>query len=844
MSNFRNIPDSRKYSIMKEIVKYVSVCFFTMVFSSFSYSGNRITETDKGQGIQKGENKQSTQVLTGIKGYEGEGQKMLEGNELNQITTTKKTPADYVNPFIDTHSSRAIHFSSACRPFGMVNLSPDTRIKGGERFGYTYDSLHVRCFSHIHGWVLSGVAVMPTVGDMNGHLGMDVYKSSFRHEEEIAKPGYHKVFLEDYGIKAELTSTDRVGFHRYTFPKSEKSHIIFATGEFFSQAPKPFSKVWKVNDYEIAGYEIMGTTRYRSETNVPVYFVARLNKPIDEFICWKDGQLLNKKLNGIEGVDVGAAVSFSTSKGEEVLMKVAISYVSIEQARLNLEAELVHWDFDNITQDSYDEWNNWLGKIKIEGGTEKQRVKFYTDLWHVLLGRRKINDVNGKYPDNTGNIPIVRQSRLGKDGKPVYPHYNFDSLWGTHWNLGILWSIAYPEVMDGFCNTMVDIYQNGGMIPRCPSGGNYTYVMIGDPAASFFAAAYNKKIRDYDVGKAYEGLRKNAFPGGIRDYAHSDPNDSTFGGMSYYVQRGYVPIRQRGFNSSASMTLEYAYQDWCLAQMAKNMGKEKDYQLFIKRSQNYKKLWNPENEYMHPRDVNGDWSKNFTPVGKSIEQIQSWDWGICEGNSAVYSYYVPHDIAGLITLFGGKEKFTSRLNDQFVKGKTFEFNYQPYHSGWVDYSNQPGAAMAHLFNYAGKPWLTQKWVREVKESFCDTTAYGGYKGDEDQGQMGALGVLMAIGLFEVDGGANVNPYYEITSPVFDEIEISLNPDYYKGRTFRIVTKNNSKENKYIQSAKLNGKRWNKCWFPHETLLNGGTLELELGAEPNKKWGIEPPPSSF
>ena len=752
----------------------------------------------------------------------------------------EKKPADYVNPFVDTHNSRASSFSSACRPFGMVNLSPDTGIPGTWHYGYLYDSLHVRCFSHIHGWQLSGVAVMPTVGEMNGHLGMDVYRSSFNHEGEIAKPGYHKLFLKDYHITAELTSTVRVGFHRYTFPKSEQSHIIFDTGAFFAHAPKPFSKVWKVNDYEIAGYEIMGKTRFRHK-ETPVYFVARLNKPMDEFICWKDHQLINEELNGIEGTDVGAAVSFKTSEGEKVLMKVAISYVSIEQARLNMETELNHWDFDKIKQDSYDEWNSWLGKIKVTGGTEKQKVKFYTDLWHVLLGRRTVSDINGKYMDMTGDSPIVRQIRLGNDRKPVFPHYNFDALWGTHWSLNILWSIAYPEIMDGFCNTMVDMYKDGGMIPRGPSGDNYTFVMIGDPASPFFAAAYNKGIRNYDVEKAYEGLRKNAFPGGLRDYAHSNENDTSLGGMSYYIKRGYVPVSEKIAHSATSMTLEYAYQDWCLAQMAKNMGKEEDYQLFMRRSQNYKNVWNPESKYMQPREMDGSWIKDFKPIGEKEEDVRSWRWGFCEANSAIYSHFVPHDMSGLISLFGGAEEYATRLDGQFEKAKPYGFVGQPYDSGWVDYTNQPSTGMAHLFNYAGKPWLTQKWVREVKEAYSDTTAYGGYYGDEDQGQMGALGVLMAIGLFEVDGGANATPYYEITSPVFDEVKITLNHDYYPGKTFRIIARDNSKENMYIQSARLNGKEWQKCWFPHYLLVKGGTLELELGSRPNKQWGVETPP---
>ena len=760
--------------------------------------------------------------------------------------TAEKTPADYVNPFVDTHKSRWFYFSSACRPFGMVNLSPDTDTEGSWNSGCLYDSPYIRCFSHIHGWQLSGIAVMPTVGEMNGHLGMEAYKSRFTHEGEIAQPGYHKVYLKDYGIWAELTSTTRVGFHRYSFPGSKGANILFDVGAYLAHGPTAWSEVVKVNDRELEGKAVMAGT-IRRPKDFPVYFVARFSRAFDEFGGWEEKRLKELPVEHISGEDAGAYVSWAKiGPGEEILVKVAISYTSVENARKNLEEELPHWDFDRVRRESFDEWNSLLGRIKVKGGTEKQKVKFYTDLWHALLGRRIVSDADGKYMDMTGNEPVIRQVKLDEKGKPIFPHYNFDALWGTHWSLNILWSIAYPEIMDGFGNTMTDMYKNGGLIPRGPAGGNYTFVMIGDPAAPFFASAYNKGIRGYDVEKAYAGLRKNAFPGGLRDHAgyeHIYP--ATGGGMEYYVKQGWVPegIEITGFHADgASMTLEYAYQDWCLAQMAKSMGKEDDYKLFMERSENYKNIWDAETGWMRPRELDGSWMENFKPVGdrdKYGPNLFSHVRGFCESNSAIYSYFVPHDMAGLISLFGGAETFAERLNEQFEKAKTYDFVDQPHHSAWVAYTNQPGTGMAHLFNYAGKPWLTQKWVREVKEAYGDTTAYGGYHGDEDQGQMGALGVLMAIGLFEVDGGANAEPYYEITSPVFDEVEITLNPNYYPGKTFKIITKNNSDENRYIQSARLNGRDWNKCWFAHEILANGGTLELIMGDSPNKSWGSSP-----
>jgi predicted alpha-1,2-mannosidase len=476
----------------------------------------------------------------------------------------------------------------------------------------------------------------------------------------------------------------------------------------------------------------------------------------------------------------------------------------------------------------------------VKGGTKKQKIKFYTDLWHALLGRRIVSDVDGSYCDMTGTKPEIKKVRPDDKGNPLYPQYNFDALWGTHWNLNILWSMVYPEIMDGFCNTMVNVYKDGGLIPRGPSGGNYTYVMIGDPAASFIACAYNKGIRDYDVELAYKGLLKNARPGGIRDRAgYEHGAHPTGGGMKYYIERGYVPegLKGNGFHKDgASMTLEYAYQDWCLAQMAKGLGKERDYEHFLKRSKNYRNLWDPKVKLMHPRKMDGSWIDDFEPVGLGANTK-----GFCESNAAIYTNYVPHDVKGLIELFGGYENYTEFLNSSFEKSEANRFvtPHGKHAQSWVDYENQPSCQMAHLFNYSGAPWLTQKWVRKVKEiTFGGVTPYSGYNGDEDQGQMGALGVLMAIGLFQMDGGAAVNSSYEITSPIFDEIEISLHPRYYPGETFTISVRNNSSENMYIQSAKLNGKSLQTFRFPHEDFAKGGRLELLLGKKPNKKWGLK------
>lgn len=758
-----------------------------------------------------------------------------------QTCHAEKSPVDYVNPVVGTAQSRWYYFSSACRPFGMVSLSPDTKVGGDWMYGYIYGQTNIECFSHVHCWQLYGVPVMPMSGKFHAQEGLAAAASPFSHADEIIHPGYHKVFLQRYGVTAELTSTSHVGFHRYTFPASDKSYIAFDTGATL-MAPMDSSAIRQVSPTEIAGYSVMSPTIRRPKT-FTVYFVAQFNKPV-AFGVWRDKTLLPESVKEISGANVGGYVQFSTKAGEQILMKVAISYTSEENARKNLQAELPGWNFDAVVRASRKEWNRWLGRITVQGGTEAQRVKFYTDLWHVLLGRHIVSDADGGYCDMTGAKPVVRHVHLDANGHPLFPQYNFDALWGGQWSINILWGFAYPDVMDGFCNTMVNLYHDGGLIPRGPSGGNYTFVMIGDMAAPFFAAAYNKGIRNYDVNQAYEGLIINALPGGIRDHAGYEwETNASGGGMKYYATRGYVPenIEGKGMHrDGASMTLEYAYEDWCVAQIAKALGKEKDYEWLSSRSFNYTNLWDPVAKYMHPRNKDGSWLADFAPVG----DVNSFHTeGFTEANSAIYTYFVPQDISGLIQLFGSKEAFVATLNRQFELAEPFKFTVaNDNHAGaWVDYGNEPSTEMAHLFNFAGAPWLSQKWVREVKEqTYGGTSPADGYLGDEDQGDLGAVSVLMAIGLFDVEGGASTNPTYQITSPVFDRVTIRLDKDYFTGRKFTIITRNNSAANIYIQSVKLNGKPLTKFWFLHSDLVKGGTLEITLGPEPSR-WGTENTP---
>ncbi len=754
----------------------------------------------------------------------------------------EKRPADYVEPRIDTHQTRWIFFASASRPFGMVALSPDTKLDGDWGAGYIYVEPYIRAFSHIHDWQLAGVPVMPIVGRMNGHEGYEAYKAPFSHDREVVRAGYHKVVLDNSGITAELTSTKRVGFHRYSFPATGDAYILLDTGAPIAMTKMADASLRKTGPRQLAGFSKMAPTQ-RREKPCTVYFVIDLDRDIAEFGGWEmgaKGKTVRTGVDQVSGADSGGYVRFRFAQPAQVRMKVALSYVSEENARRNLEAELPGWDFDATVRASSDEWNQWLSKIQVSGGTEQQRVKFYTDLWHALLGRRTFSDVDGRYVDNTGAEPRIRQVPLDAQGRPTRATYNSDAFWGSHWNLNVLWSFAYPRMMSEQVSSLVDYYTNGGMTARGPAGGNYSFVMIGDQAMPLIAAAYNKGIRDFDAQSAYAGALKNAYPGGIRDHAgYEFGANAQGGGMQYYVERGWIPANPGGrgmHRAGAAETLEYAYQDWCLAQFARSLGKQKDYELFLKRSANWKNLFDPSVGWIRPKNADGRWLDPFTPTCQGGACP-----GFVESNSAIYTYFVPHDMPGLIQAIGGPRKFIDKLNRQFEQAapKRYVTPHGRHAEEWVDYENQPSCHMAHLFTHAGAPWLTQYWVRRVKEeSYGGITPFSGYNGDEDQGQMGGIGVLMALGLFDVTGGAGTEPRYQITSPLFDRITIALDPRYYPGKTFTITTRGNQPGNVYIQSARLNGKPLTgRYWITHRELTAGGALDITLGPQPNKQWGV-------
>ncbi|WP_242206398.1 GH92 family glycosyl hydrolase [Aestuariivivens insulae] len=749
-------------------------------------------------------------------------------------------PADYedyvswVDPYIETTRGRYFYFVTGSRPFGMISAAPMTRNKNQMGGGYNYNTTEILGFPQVHGWMLSGLDLMPTTGEVDPSLGEQNWKSRFSHDDEIVQPGYHKVFLEDYNIWVEQTTTDRVSLYRFKYAKDAVSNILINLGGYIGTSTMTDAKVTKISDTEIHGSVNTMGRLWGGPDNVTLFFVIQFDKPFEKMNGWAD----TEKYENIEHVvgsskriprrpkgwtyydapTSGVSAVYNVKEGSELKVKMAVSYTSIENARNNLEQECNYWDFDQVRKEAKEEWNDWLGKIDVKGGSNAQKIKFYTDLWHVLLGRHKIDDYSGDYPDYTeghrkGSHTLdaklkVRTLPKKSDGNPKFHMYNSDAFWLTQWNLNILWGLAWPEVLDDFSASLVQYADNGKLLPRGPNVGGYSYIMTGCPATPLIVSAYTRGLlTKVDHKHAFKVMKQNHIPEGM------------LGADNDYIEKGY-------FVNNAGRTLEAAFQDWSLAQMALGLKKQKDAAYFLKRSEGWKTLFNKQHQLIFPKDKKGEWLHTNPLSGQGWVEANAWQ--------ATWS--VSHDISGLAKLMGGNETLCNKLNYAFEQAAPTDFVFA-YSNGYVSYANQPGCSNAHVFNHAGKPWLTQYWVRKVNEqaygAITPDKGYGGH--DEDQGQMGGVSALMSLGLFSLKGNTALQPVYEITSPVFDEITIKLNPDYYQGNRFVIKAYNNSKENMYIQKAQLNGKALNQYWFEHTEFSKGGQLELWMDANPNKNW---------
>ncbi|TMU56056.1 GH92 family glycosyl hydrolase [Flagellimonas algicola] len=731
----------------------------------------------------------------------------------------KETPVaaqeDYVDlvyPFLDTANSRWFFFSSASRPFGMVNLSPDTETEGAWGSGYRYKTTNIKGFSHVHAWQMSGPSVMPLISD-GTQKDYANFHSDFTHETEKVHPGYHYVELQKHGINVELTSTTRVGFHQYSFP-SKSNKVIMFNLEGQNGPSKMIEPELEIVGNKMISGKVVNAPTSRRPKPITVYFHALLDTAI-ETLESKEGKFLIRL----------------DDEGKKVKMKLAISYTSIANAKENMEAELSHWDFDEVVQDSRSQWNQMLGRVKVEGNTQEQRRRFYTDLWHALQGRRIISDVNGAYPDNTNKDVRIGQIPLDQEGNPKFNHYNSDSFWGAQWTIAVLWQLVYPEIADEFVQSLLQYYQDGGMVPRGPSGGNYTYVMTGASATPFMVGAYQKGIRGYDPELLYEGLRKNHMSGGIMARAGYEHKTTKGGGLEHYISEGYVPYPNPegdfgGHQDGASMTLEYAYQDYALDQLAESLGKIEDQKYFLERSKTYKNVFDSKTNWIRPKNDKGEWKPDFDP--------HDYQNGFVEANGSQATWFVPHDLEGLAQLMGGKQAAVKKLQDQFMEAEKMGFTsgtshavetHPEYKRIPINYGNQPSMQTAHVFYFLDRPDLTQLWVRKVVDDvYSGLSPETGYNGDEDQGLMGSLAVLLKMGLFQMTAGVEAEPKYIVTKPIFDRLTIQLDQNYFPGKELVIEVEDSTLD--AISKLVFNHEEIPESEIRHSELVKGGILVVE------------------
>lgn len=880
-----------------------------------------------------------------------------------------------VDPFIATEASRWFFFQSASSPFGFVKLRPDTDNATQWNSGYHPGQPDVKGFSHLHDWQIAGVQVMPVSGapvvKTEGESG---WQSPRAHAHEIAQPGYHRLHLDRYGITAELTNTERVGFHRYTYHRAAPGEIIINLGGVLGEAVMMNAEVTRVSNSEIEGHVVQHGTFSSLPYPNTLYFSIRFDRPFDSLHGWADGSLANRgrPIRKLAGNNMGVYARYRhLSAGTVVQLKVALSFTGTDGARNNLRAEMPGWDFGAVRDATQDHWNALFGRIDVHGGTHRQRVKFYTDLFHALCGRSMISDADGRYHDGTWGTSQVRQIPLDKRGRPKFAMYNHDALWLTQWNLNSILGLAYPEIYSSLVQCHLQIYKNGGLLSRGPVAGNYSFIMTGSPVTSLICGAWNKGIRDFDPHMAFAAMLDAHSVGGLFDKAENEYGTWTGnGGIRHYLDLGYVPADVSA--RSAGLTMEYAYQDWTLAQFARQLRKkglnicqfadvrvssqlndsnyagvravdgrpmrssispphnvewvsagertpwitltwdrprtihkvalsdradpdsnvnsgvltfsdgsaipvddvpvsgrhravefepksvtwvrfhatggtgtnvglneievwdDTDLYTYLRqRSRNWRNLFDAATGFIRPKHSDGTWAEPFDPLQGGFVESNAWQEG----------FFTAQDVMGLANLMHDPSTYAHKLNYAFTLSAPHAFSGE-YPYNFVNYGNQPGLEQAHLFSYVGYPWLTQHWVRQVhRKAFGGTSATSGYTGDEDQGQMGSLSALMAMGLFEVTGGGLAQPVYDITSPIFDEITITLHPRYHRGRKFRITTRGNSAASLYIRKAELNGHCHDNAWLHHDRIAAGGTLELWLSDKPSRKWGTSQLPPS-
>ena len=715
---------------------------------------------------------------------------------------------DSLTQYVDMRIGTGGHghvFMGANVPFGAVQLGPTSIPQSWDwTSGYHISDTTVIGFSHTH---LNGtgigdlfdVTVMPVVGQVTYARGTEDDPQSgmwsyFSHANEKARPGYYATRLDRYGIDVELTATKRVGLHKYTFPASADAAVVFdlENGGCWDAPTETF--IERADDHTISGYRY--STGWAKDQRV--YFTAEFSKPFKSLAIYEGGEGGGlREGDSFRAERLYGRVGFDTSAGETIYVKVAISPVSIENARLNMQAELPGWDFEATAAAADRAWNAELQKVRIETSDDAARRIFYTALYHTMVAPSEFCDVNGDYRGSDGKIYRAAP----------FVNYTTFSLWDTYRAAQPLMTILHPEKMPDIANTMLHIYRQQGKLPVWHLMGNETDCMVGNPGIPALADAMLKGYGGLDREQAYEALKQSAMLGER--------------GMDLRMKYGYIPCDL--FNEAVAYDMEYALADWAVAQVAKELGKTADYDYFLERSKSYRHFFDPQTRFMRGLDSKGRFRTPFNPF-RSTHRADDY----CEGNAWQYTWLVPHDVEGMVSLMGGRKAVLRDLTEFFDK--------TPSDMLWNDYynhANEPVHLVPFLFNRLGQPWQTQKWTRHICEkAYADKVE--GIVGNEDAGQMSAWYVLAAAGLHPACPG---DTRMEITSPVFDRIELRLDPAYAPGGTFTVVAHGNSPTNVYIQRAVLNGREHTASHLDFADIAAGGTLELYMGDTPNTRWGI-------
>lgn len=712
----------------------------------------------------------------------------------------------YVDPYIGTGDHGHV-FLGANVPFGLVQLGP-TNITGGWDWcsGYHISDSTIWGFTHMH---LSGtgigdlldVAFMPVVGDVKLGKGeisdpnSGMY-SLFDRKTETAKAGYYAVHLDRYNVDVELTATKRVGFHKYVFPQSDNAQIVIDLKSALNwDAPVDTYLVYE-NDSTVSGYRF--SKGWANDQRV--FFTASFSKPMKKFLLSEGDEV--KEGTELKAVGVFGQALFDTKDKEEIFVKVALSPVSIENAKLNMQTELPGWNFEQTIANADKAWNEELNKVVITTDDNAVKRNFYTALYHTMIAPSEFCDVNNDYRGS--------DAQMHKQG--AFKNYTTFSLWDTYRAAHPLMSIIHPEKMSDIVNTMLTIYQQQGKLPVWHLMGCETDCMVGNPGISVVADAILKGYTGFDKELAFEAMKKSAM---------LDER-----GLKYMKEYGYIPY-DKGESEGLSKAMEYAIADWSIAQVAQSMGKTEDYEYFLKRSKAYTHYFDKSTGFMRGLSSDGKFRTPFNPF-ESVHRDNDYT----EGNAWQYTWLVSHDVKGLVDLFGSKEAFVQKLDSLFVVEGSLGEHASPDISGLIGqyaHGNEPSHHVLYLYPYVGQPWKTADKVRQVmKELYFDKPA--GLSGNEDVGQMSAWYVLSALGFYQVEPAGGK---YVFGSPIVDEAIIKVKD----GKEFKIVAKNNSPVNKYIQSVTLNNKDYNEFYIDFKDIEAGGILEFEMGDKPSQTWGV-------